>query len=138
MSDIHKLFDFISRETGIDAKILNLDSDISMEFGVYGDDLLELIDRYSIEFEVNIESFLWYFHSPEEATNPFRLIFPPPDRRVERIPITPRMLFTFMETGNWDLEYPRHRLPARRWDIISLKIFLLTVGLSGLIIAVLS
>jgi hypothetical protein len=45
------------------------------------------------------------------------LIFPSPDRRVKRIPITPGVLIEAIRTQKWPSSYPDHALPKVRWDL---------------------
>jgi hypothetical protein len=44
--------------------------------------------------------------------------FRPPYERVTRIPVTPAMLLLFANSGVWEIGYPAHTLPKKRWDII--------------------
>ena len=126
---------FLEEALGIDAKVLKPDSDLFEDFGVFGDDLFELIEVFSENYSVNVDDFLWYFHSPEEASSLFGMIFLPPNKRVSRIPITPDMLVQYANQKCWGVEYPTHEIPNRRWDIllsqllfIVLLIALVTVG----------
>lgn len=134
MVELKDIYHFIEKETGVKANHLKPESDLFDEYGVFGDDLFELVDSYSKIYGVNIESFLWYFHSPEEAFSPFGLLFPPPNKRVSRIPITPELLTEYANTKNWGLVYPVHDLPNKRWDIILLNVFFYTLGVVGILI----
>lgn len=126
---------FLEEALGIDVKVLKPDSDLFEDFGVFGDDLFELIEVFSENYSVNVDDFLWYFHSSEEASSLFGMIFLPPNKRVSRIPITPDMLVQYANQKCWGVEYPTHEIPNRRWDIllsqllfIVLLIALVTVG----------
>lgn len=95
------------------------DSDIFDDFGCVGDDFHELIDDYARTFNVDMSSYLWYFHGDEEGNGFFSLqIVDPPYKRVKRIPVTPTMLLEFANAGRWEITYPEHILPKRRYDII--------------------
>lgn len=98
---------------------LNSDSDIFEKVKIIGDDCEELLFKYKEKFNVNFDSFLWYFHYYEE-TSPFigGLFFKPPYQRVKRIPITPKMLSEFANSKVWNIDYPEHKLPKYRFDII--------------------
>jgi hypothetical protein len=93
------------------------DADIFDSLGIDGDDGFELIERFAIKFEIDITNYRWYFHHGEEALNIGGWFFKPPDRRVDRIPITPQVLAEALRTKRWPLEYPEHKLPSVRWDI---------------------
>ena len=131
MTKLNDIYQFIEKETGIKTNQLHPKSDL---FGVYGDDLFDLVESFGNFYAVNVDSFLWYFHSPEEASSPFSVIFPPPNKRVSRIPITPELLVECANTKNWTLEYPPHDLPNKRWDIILLNVFFYTLGAVGILL----
>jgi acyl carrier protein len=124
---------FIEQALGIDANILKPDSDLFEDFGVFGDDLFELIDEFSEKYDVNIDNFLWYFHSPEEASSLFGIIFSPPNKRVSRIAITPDILVQYDNQKCWRLEYPAHEIPKRRWDILLSQLLFLALGVAGIV-----
>ncbi|MBI1835859.1 MAG: DUF1493 family protein [Flavobacteriia bacterium] len=104
------------------------ETDIFLDLDVYGDDFDELIDNYSKEFNVDMESYLWYFHTNEEGQNLGGNIIKPPYERVSRIPVTPNMLFEFAKSGEWQVNYPEHKLPKKRYDIyINMTIFVIVI-----------
>jgi hypothetical protein len=113
---IENIFDFVAEYSGKNG--LKENSDIEMEFGVYGDDWEEMIEKFSSKYNVDMTSYLWYFHSGEEGMGLGRLFFKPPNERVNRIPITPNDLLRIATKQKWDIEYPKHELPKRRYDII--------------------
>ena len=115
MIKIEEIINFIEGETGLDT--LKEDSDI-YEHGVSGDDFDELIGKYSLKYNVKMDSYLWYFHADEEGQNIGAIFFKPPNKRVVRIPITPMILLTFANKGSWEIDYPKHQLPKYRFDII--------------------
>jgi hypothetical protein len=118
---------FLEQELGINAKALKPDSDLFEDFGVFGDDLFELVEVFAENYSVKVDDFLWYFHSPEEASSLFGIIFPPPNKRVSRIPITPDMLVQYANKKYWGLKYPTHEIPNRRWDILLSQLLLITL-----------
>lgn len=132
MVTIEDIYQLIESECGVKSEKLSPNSDIGEEFGVYGDDFDELMLAYSKRFQVNLESYLWYFHSCEEVGSPFAFIFPPPDQRVKRIIITPELLLKYANSKVWSINYPEHTLPKRRWDILSLNIFFVVCAILGL------
>ncbi len=113
LEDIYsEIRNFISNEP------LNPSTDIFKDLGLVGDDFHELIEQYQKQFNVNMDSYIWYFHADEEGLNfPGALFFKPPYERVTRIPVTPELLLKFANTGTWKLNYPEHQLPSKRYDI---------------------
>ena len=124
MLSIENIYQFIGDEYGIKSDELSPDSDLNGDFGIEGDDFDDLILDYSNLFKVNLDTYLWYFHSSEEAVSPFAFIFPPPNQRVEKIAVTPELLLKYAQSKVWSVKYPTHTIPNKRWDIISLNIFL--------------
>ena len=51
--------------------------------------------------------YLWYFHSDEEGQNIGGLIVKPPNLKVKRIPVTPKLLLDFanlfLVDSTWEL-----------------------------------
>ncbi|MCG6191457.1 DUF1493 family protein [Maribellus maritimus] len=119
MVRIDEILMFIKERTGLNS--LESDSDI-YELGIVGDDFDELIGEFSEKYKVKIDSYLWYFHADEEGQNIGGLFFKPPNKRVDRIPITPKFLCTCANQGFWNIDYPKHELPKYRFDIIINKI----------------
>ncbi|MCB9425623.1 MAG: DUF1493 family protein [Flavobacteriales bacterium] len=116
MGNIDEILIFIKEQTGIPN--LSPDTDIHNK-GVGGDDFFDLIESFAKEYEVDISEYLWYFHSDEEASPLFGgLFFKPPYMRAQRIPITPLILAEFAKTKKWHFDYPEHKLPKKRYDII--------------------
>jgi hypothetical protein len=87
--------------------------------GIYGDDTDEFLSDFIRRFNVDMSKYLWYFHTEEESGNFFGWLFPPPNARVEHIPVTIRLLIQAAELKTWPVEYPPHLLPKRRWDTIA-------------------
>lgn len=94
------------------------DEDLWLALGVTGDDGWEFIEEFGEAFGVDMTPFLWYFHGEEEGWNLGAVLSRPPNRRVERIPITLRLLGEAVQNGRWPVAYPPHRLPAVRSDMI--------------------
>lgn len=109
--------DFIKERTGIDE--LKPSDDLLNDHGVSGIDFLDLIDQYAKAFNVDMTGHLWYFHGDEEGINNIGgEFFKPPNERVPHIPVTPALLLDFANKGRWDMQYPPHKLPRYRWDLI--------------------
>lgn len=119
MYSIDNIISFIREETATHDEIINTETDIFNDLGVAGDDCSELIEAYSKKFTVDLSNYLWYFHHEEEGSwnSIGGIFFKPPNLRVKRIPITPLTLLQFANTGKWNLDYPEHKIPQKRYDI---------------------
>lgn len=113
------LTDLVGREE------INSQADIFSGLGVTGDDFHEMIEKYAKKFNVDMTSYLWYFHANEEGHNTGSIFFKAPHEKVKRIPVTPKMLVDFANKGTWTIDYPEHTLPKRRYDIIINRVLLL-------------
>src|SRR5262245_10993482 len=109
------------------AKPLPDDADIFDSLGIDGDDAFEFVERFATKFDIDITNYRWYFHHGEEGFYIGGWFFRPPYRRVDRIPITPRVLAEAIRIKRWPLEYPGHKLPSVRWDIRSSQLFTLAI-----------
>ena len=118
------IIDFIKNITG--SEEVNIDSDIYEDLNVVGDDFHELIEKWSIKYQVDMSKYHWYFHADEEGgwTSIGGIFFKPPYHRVRRIPITPRILTDFVNNAKWDLNYPVHTIPIKRFDILINKVLM--------------
>ncbi|MGB3007375.1 MAG: DUF1493 family protein [Chitinophagaceae bacterium] len=117
---LQEVFLFLENQTGCELSEFNSETDIHTDLGVSGDDFHEMIDEFSKKFNVDIASYLWYFHTEEEGgwNSIGSSFFKPPNERVTRIPVTPGLLLESANLGKWKIEYPEHKLPKRRYDII--------------------
>ncbi len=91
---------------------LTPETDIVYEIGCYGDDLDDFLKVYANHFKVDMKSYIWFFHSKREGY--FGLVgifFKPPNKYVNHIPITPKMLVEFSNSGIWNIHYPEHKVP---------------------------
>ena len=118
MYTLDEIITFIKARTGAD-KVEEAD-DIEENLGCTGDDFDELITAYAEKFKVDMSSYLWYFHAVEEGSwnSIGSIFFKSLDKRVEHIAVTPIMLLEFADKGTWDVKYPEHNLPKRRYDIL--------------------
>lgn len=91
--------------------------DVFERLGIDGDDAFEFIDRFGDRFGTDMSAYRWYFHHGEEGINIAGLLFPPPYRRVSRIPVTFDTLVLAAESGVWPIQYPPHNLPPVRRDL---------------------
>lgn len=119
---------FISEKTSIDE--LGPNDDLLNDQGVGGDGFHELIEEYAKLFNVDMTGYLWYFHADEEGVGISigGIFFKAPYERVTHISVTPALLLEMANKGRWDLHYPSHKLPKRRWDmIVNQVVFVLIV-----------
>ena len=123
MSKLIEIVDFLKDISGNNS--LNPESDI-YDLGVVGDDFHEMIEKYAETFEVDMTEYLWYFHTVEEGLNFGALFFKPPYSRLDRIPVTPKLLSEFAETRKWSIDYPKHELPNKRMDLKINQIIIIT------------
>lgn len=106
MLNINNIIEFISSESGCPKSKINENSDLNYDLKICGDDFHELIEKYSEKYKVNLDNYLWHYHSEEEVT--FNLI---PSRTkthevIEKyIPVTPIMLLEFAKLKSWNLSY---------------------------------
>jgi hypothetical protein len=120
-----EIIEFIKDLAGTDE--IEPDSDI-FEIGMVGDDFHEMIEKYAKKYSVNMTSYLWYFHTDEEGFGSLGgLFFDPPYKRVKRIPVTPAMLADFANKGQWVIQYPDHKIPKRRYDLLINKYFFILI-----------
>lgn len=129
---IENIIEYLKDQTGVDS--IHPDTDLSKEAGLYGDDWHEIMDDYSTKYSVDMSSYLWYFHTREEGSSSIgQIFFSPPNDRVEQIIITPNILHKSTLTGAWIIEYPEHKIPEKRYDILINQI-LFVITLIALII----
>jgi hypothetical protein len=122
---------FISTQRGMPTTAVSEKSDLVDDCRLDGDDFEEFMGQFGTAFDVDLSSYLWYFHHGEEPHFGalFQIFFPAPDRRVTRIPISPKILLDSANAGHWVLEYPPHVLPKRRYDVIAAWVFLMAACL---------
>ncbi|MFN4121525.1 phosphopantetheine-binding protein [Acidovorax sp.] len=123
---------FVVEAVGCSPSEIQADSDLFL-CGVDGDDFFELIAKFERQFSISMAGYRWYFHHGEEGfLTPGRLLFPPPYKRVGRIPITPRLLHQTVARGRWPITYPAHQLPHQRLDVLTDQLLFGAIGLFGL------
>ena len=119
---INDIIDFLQNFTGRDD--IKPNTDIFKDIGVVGDDFHEIIFKFSEKYSIDMKNYLWYFHTDEEGQNIGALFFNPPYRRVKRIPVTPEMLTEFANKSKWSIQYPKHEIPSKRYDLLINRIIL--------------
>lgn len=115
---INDVVKFIVAQTGCGEAEVEPNVDLLNDLGCSGDDFDDLIEAYAKEFHIDISAYLWYFHTDEEGNNIGGMFFKPPYERVKHIPVTPDLLLKYANVGKWEMIYPDHVLPKRRYDII--------------------
>ena len=116
MQTVQEIIEFLETQVGRDQ--IQTDTDIFLDLGVVGDDFHDMIELYAKQYNVDMTKYLWYFHTDEEGQNFGGSFSRPPNERVKRIPVTPNMLTEFANKGVWEIDYPEHTLPKRRYDLI--------------------
>ncbi len=127
MPKINEIIEFLEVFSGIDT--IDPDSDLFQDIKIVGDDFHEMIEQFASKFSVDMGNYLWYFHTNEEGSSNSigGLFFDPPYKRVNRIPVTPIMLVAFANKGKWDIQYPIHSIPPKRYDILINNIVVISV-----------
>lgn len=112
-----EIIEFLKKETCEDE--ISSDTDIFNDCGISGDDSHELIEKYQAKYNVDMSNYLWYFHCDEEGSSFITgMFFKPPYKRVKRIPVTPKILTDFANSKKWEIDYPEHILPKKRYDLL--------------------
>jgi hypothetical protein len=129
-----EIIDFVKKRTG--SEYITSDTDIFAD-GTVGDNFHELIESYAKNYSVDMTNYLWYFHADEEGgwNSIGGLFFTPPYKKVQRIPVTPALLTDIATKGRWDIKYPQHKVPKRRYDILINKTLFMGVVIWLAIIA---
>ncbi|MBK6373308.1 MAG: DUF1493 family protein [Saprospiraceae bacterium] len=111
---------------GTASKKVYENSDIDRDLRWTGYDFDELMIKYSEHYQVDMSSYLWYFHHAEEGNNFGSAFFRAPNELVEHIPVTPKLLFEFAQkvNGIWTI---RAYLAKRRYDLIANGVFWLVL-----------
>ena len=133
MPTTNEIIEFVKKNTGLEN--ITADTDI-FDNGVVGDDFHELIDKFAKTYSVDMINYLWYFHANEEGWSFGGLFFDPPYKKVKRIPVTPLLLTVFAKKGKWEIEYPKHQIPQKRYDLL-INTIILVIVILGLVVAVL-
>jgi hypothetical protein len=117
MASFEEIAAFVRHQTGCREEV-RPETSLQDDVGVYGDDMDDFLAAYAHRFAVDLSEYLWYFHTGEEGFLSIGgLIVPPPNARVDEIPITVSMLKEYSDRGRWAVEYPPHQLPKGRPDL---------------------
>ena len=115
MITTNEIIDFVKENLGLDNVTDNTDI---FDNRLFGDEFHELIEKFAETYSVDMTNYLWYFHADEGYFSFGSLFFEPPNKRVNRIPVTPLLLTEFANKGKWNIEYPEHKIPKRRYDTL--------------------
>jgi Protein of unknown function (DUF1493) len=118
MPTFEEIAAFVCEEACVRRSHVTEATSLQDDIGLYGDDIDHLMLEYSKRFGVNLNGYIWYFHTGEDGFGIGALIFRPPDMRVKRIPITIGMLYEFAQVGCWGVQYPAHSVPRWRPDVL--------------------
>jgi hypothetical protein len=132
--NIADIYDYLNSEEAIEYSKLSPESDLMEDLGLEGDDFSELIEDFSKKYDIDMDSYLWYFHHREEGWNLGALIFKPPYAQVKAIPVTPEVLLTAAKTRVWPVKYPNHKLKSGRPDILFNQVLFSGIAIFGVVI----
>lgn len=123
---LEDIIEFVKDFSGSDD--VHANSDLTVDVDIYGDDWDDLFESFAKKYQVDMTGYLWYFHTSEEGYgfNPF---IKPPNRQVDRIPLTPNDLLRFARKKRWSIHYPEHKIITKRWDVAIVAIILFIVSL---------
>ena len=126
MPKTNEIIEFVKKNTGL--KNITSDTDI-FENGVGGDDFHELIEDFAKTYSVDMTNYLWYFHADEEGGRMSigGFFFDQPYKKVQRIPVTPLLLTEFANKGKWEIEYQKHQISKKRYDLLINTILFIAV-----------
>ncbi|RYY94247.1 MAG: DUF1493 family protein [Chitinophagaceae bacterium] len=100
-------------------------SDLFADLHCTGKAFSSLVTDFGRAFNVDVSGYQWYFHTDEDDHSIGTMLFKPPNERVQRIPVTPEMLWVMANEGQWNIAYPEHEIPSSRADIlINILLFL--------------
>ena len=111
--------EFISTQLGCDLGLVTADADIVYDLGCVDFALDEFIAAYRSKFGVNMEDYRWYFHTnvvSGDTSALGKMLFKPAPNAVKHIPITAKILWESAINGKWNIWYPEHTVPRRRFD----------------------
>jgi hypothetical protein len=132
MPTTNEIIEFVKENRGL--KNITGNTDIFGN-GITGDDFHELIEAFAKTYSVDMTNYLWYFHANEEGHNLIgEIFFPPPYKRVKRIPITPSLLTEFANKGKWNMKYPKHQIPKKRYDLLINIILIIAFIFGGIVV----
>ena len=129
--DIDQIYNFLIEKQGVKRSELSPESDFRKDLGIEGDDFSELIESFAERYQVNMDSYLWYFHHREEGWNLGALFFKPPNEQVETIGICPQTLLEAAQSKKWPISYPSHQLIESRPDITFNKVLFVSIFVIG-------
>lgn len=97
-------------------------------FDLEGDNANEFLEEYAERFNVDLESFLWYFHYNADEPPMYRRVKPVDQngRAFHLRPITLEQLVQAAEAGRWLETYPEHTV--RKSKILMIVLLTLLIG----------
>jgi len=100
---------FLVQQLGVKRETLTPETSLFDDLGVDGDDFFEAGGCLCPPISTwTCPGIGWFFHHGEEGFNIDWILFKPPNRRVRRIRVTPKLLLESANAGKWALEYPAH------------------------------
>jgi len=134
MTTANEITEFVKKNTGLE----NITDDTDIFYiGIVGDDFHELIKKFAKTYSVDMTNYLWYFHADEEGVRSSigGFFFAPPYKRVKHIPVTPLLLNEFANRKKWNIEYPKHQIQKKRYDLFINTIIVATAIVLFIVVA---
>ncbi len=96
--------------------------------GMYDDSLSDFLYQFFGAYKVEYSSYLEYFHHDVDGLEHRGT----KNTSVNRISITPQILFDAAKSGQWRLDYPEHTPPVISQDLHHVNKYLTALTLTGI------
>ena len=112
-SDVREtVIQIVADESGVRPEKLTDQTRIVEDLYLDGDDVVEIVERVSTTFNVDVANYRWYHHHGPEGCNPLWLIVRPWWMRKTHIPIRMADLIEAANTKVWPITYPESEREA--------------------------
>ena len=119
-ASLNDIKQFIATQLNCDLASVTDDADIVYDLDCVDFALDEFIAAYRTKYGVNMQDYRWYFHTnvvSGDTSSLGKMLFKPSPNAVKHIPITPKILWESASNGKWNIWYPEHTVPRRRFDV---------------------
>ncbi len=95
-------------------------ADLLGSAGLDGKAANRFLQIYAVRFRVDLRGYRWWFHHDDHGVLAMPLVALDREGREIRIPLSAEMLAEFAESGQWQIDYPPHRLGLRSawWAVL--------------------
>ena len=112
-SDVREtVIQIVADQSGVRPEKLTDRTRIVEDLYLDGDDVVEIVERVSTTFNVDVANYRWYHHHGTEGCNPPWLIVRPWWIRKTHIPIRMSDLIEAANTKVWPITYPESEREA--------------------------